>query len=384
MKKQRKIWIDEAWRGAWFWPVVACSIAWKEIPENVLSFLKDSKKLSPQKRKEVFFLLQNLYMKGEVLWGIGVVDNSYIDRYGIKEATKEAMKRSLEDVLYRVSLDWVNSVLIDGNDHFSFEWIPIKPIFIIDGDEKVPHISAASIVAKHFRDSMMHLYASLYPSLGIENHKGYGTQFHKHMLETNFSYLTVFHRKSFTPIKHLLHTKPALLIHACCAPDVCIPILDLKEHYTISVFWYNPNIFPKEEYEKRKEEVKRVCERERVPLYEWPYEGEYFYKAIGACEKVEREWGTRCYACYEFRMKKTYEFACKHNISFWTTSLTLSPHKNVDAILSLWKKYSCAWMSEFLPIIFRKNHGVLRSVAYCKQYNVYRQKYCGCVFSYRK
>jgi len=171
------------------------------------------------------------------------------------------MRRSLEELLHKIPKDKIQAVLIDGNDHYTFEMLPKKPISIIGGDEKVPEISGASIIAKVFRDHLIDTYALLYPDLGIEDHKGYGTKKHQDALSHPRN-ITSAHRLSFKPIAKILHQKPKLLLHVCCGPDATIPIVDLKKDYDLTCFWYDPNIQPKKEYQKRLKAFQKVCEIE--------------------------------------------------------------------------------------------------------------------------
>lgn len=107
----------------------------------------------------------------------------------------------------------------------------------------------------------MQTYALIDPNLGLESNQGYGTRKHQEAIE-NISYISEFHRKSFAPIARQLHQKPKLLLHVCCGPDATVPIMDLKKEYDLLCFWYDPNIHPKSEYDKRLETFKKVCDIE--------------------------------------------------------------------------------------------------------------------------
>ncbi|PZM85077.1 hypothetical protein DLH72_02160 [Candidatus Gracilibacteria bacterium] len=270
-----KIGIDEAGRGPWLGGVVASAFALN--PENLpekkfLEKLNDSKKLTEKKRKEIFSEIIEL-SRGEnpkIFFGVGVVDNFYIDQNNIKQANKEAMRRAIVEIKRKI--DFYNfgqeikiDVFVDGNDNYTFEELEKKPIYIVGGDSKVLEISGASIIAKVFRDELMEKYALLYPDLKIENHKGYGTKAHREYLK-NPSNVTGIHRISYKPVKEVLEQKPKLLLHICCGPDTCVPVMDLKKDYDVVCFWYDPNIQPRSEHDKRLEAFKKVCEIEQVHI----------------------------------------------------------------------------------------------------------------------
>lgn len=203
-----KIWIDEAGRWPWLWGVVACSLCFN--PENkpsrkFLSRLDDSKKLSESKREQLFEELIE-FSRGEkpkVFFWVGVVDNYIIDEINIKQANREAMRRSLVELLRKINPKDISSVEIDWNDNYTFEELSKQPKFIIGWDGKVKEIWAASIIAKVFRDTLISQYALLYPDLWVENHKWYGTKKHREFL-TDKSKVTGIHRISYKPVKAVL------------------------------------------------------------------------------------------------------------------------------------------------------------------------------------
>ncbi|MBW7954603.1 ribonuclease HII [Candidatus Gracilibacteria bacterium] len=197
--------IDEAGRGPWAGMVVASSfvlIDKKKFPRNLLEIITDSKKVTQKNREKIFFELIKLSSLGIVSFGVGVVDNYLIDEINIKQANKEAMRRSLVEIERKIGLKNIKKILIDGNDNYFFEGF-VKPEFIIKGDQKIFEISCASIIAKVFRDKLIDTYALLYPEVGFEKHKGYGTKAHKDYLE-NSKKITGIHRISYKPIKNLI------------------------------------------------------------------------------------------------------------------------------------------------------------------------------------
>lgn len=391
-----KIWIDEAWRWPWLWSVVACSLAFN--PENMpdkdfLSKINDSKKLSEKKREELFnkIIEYSILENPKVYFWVWVVDNFIIDEINIKQANREAMRRSLLEISRKIDFSKLNWVFIDWNDNYSFLELDKKPIFVIWWDSKVVEIWAASIIAKVFRDKLMSQYALLYPDLNLENHKWYGTKKHKEYLSDK-SKITWIHRLSYKPVKNILEAKPKLLLHICCWPDATVPIMDLKKDYEVICFWYDPNIQPKKEHDKRLKEFIKVCEIEWVEYIIWEYDVNNFFEEIKWLEHTPEKW-EKCTKCYDMRLKRSSFEARKLWIKYWTSTLNTSPHKDLEKMFNLWDKHSKPTPNfpmtgegieqklEFLKIAFRKNKGFERSVKYTKKHNIYRQDYCGCIYS---
>ena len=436
LKTKLKIWIDEAGRGPWFGPVVAASFCVNPNHPPPLKFLKslqDSKKLSEKQREKIFEEIielsqfqkikwaQSFLEKKENVWEpqiyfwVGVVDNQYIDVHNIRQATKEAMRRSLVEILRKIpgdnffkkdskksingwflpSQEWHNldieSVVIDGKDNFIFDELEKKPIYIVGWDAKVFEISAASIIAKVFRDRLTITYWTLYPQLELEKHKGYGTAKHIEKLQSKKD-ITGFHRVSYKPVKKVLENKPKLLLHVCCGPDASIPIVDLKKDYDVIGFWYDPNIQPKKEYDRRLTAFEKVCKIEKIPFIEGEYDVKNFFQKIKWLEHTPERWD-KCTECYDMRLERTALEARKLGIVYWTSTLNTSPHKDLEKMFELWDRHSKSHLTpllkgeeikgklEFLKIAFRKNNGFLRSVEYTKKHKIYRQDYCGCVYS---
>lgn len=382
INKKVKIGVDEAGRGPWCGPVVACALAFnrENMPDSVfLSELNDSKKLTEKKREELFEKLIQYSEEGNVFFWVGVVDNFLIDAINIRQANKEAMRRALLEILRRVEKEHIESVVIDGKDNYEFDELSKKPIYIVGWDAKVMEISAASIIAKVFRDRLMKTYAVLYPGLWLENHVWYGTKKHQDFLSDS-SKVTGIHRLSYKPIKAVLEDKPKLLLHICCGPDATVPIMDLKKDYEVICFWYDPNIQPKEEYEKRLEAFKKVCDIEKVAFIEGEYDVKNFFKRIKWLENTPEKW-EKCTECYDMRLEKTALLAKEMGITYWTSTLNTSPHKDLEKMFTLWEKHSLKENLEFLKIAFRKNGWFQRSVEYTKKHDIYRQGYCGCVYS---
>lgn len=385
MKELRyKIWIDEAWRWSWLWSVVACALCFN--PENLpdkafLDIITDSKKITEKKRKEIFEQLIEMSQleKPKIYFWVWVVDNFYIDKHNIKQANKEAMNRALLELSRKIDFKNISWVFVDWNDNYVFDILEKKPNYVVGGDSKIKEIWAASIIAKVFRDSLMTQYCLLYPDLCIEKHKWYWTKKHRDYLKWKEK-ITGIHRLSYKPVKELLEKKEKILVHACCWPDISIPILDLKDDFEVVCFWYDPNIHPKKEYDKRLKEFKKICKIEWVKAIVWEYDTETFFKNSKWLENEKEKW-KRCQKCYDFRIKRTASEAKKMWIKFFTTSLIISPHKDVDKIFELWEKNSYKAWVYFLKKDFRKNNWFKRSVEYTKKHNIYRQNYCWCVYS---
>lgn len=203
-----KIWIDEAGRWPWLGNIVACSFCFNPInmpSKEFINCLNDSKKLSEKKREKIFKQLieYSIEKKPKIFFWVWVVDNYLIDEINIKNANKEAMKRSLIELFRKINPEKIDSVLIDWNDNYKFDELNKNPIYIVWWDSKIPEIWAASIIAKVFRDKLMITYSKLYPNLWIENHKWYWTKRHMKNLQKK-SDITWIHRLSYKPVKKVL------------------------------------------------------------------------------------------------------------------------------------------------------------------------------------
>ncbi|MDD4110938.1 MAG: epoxyqueuosine reductase QueH [Clostridia bacterium] len=178
-------------------------------------------------------------------------------------------------------------------------------------------------------------------------------------------------------INELNGEKKNLLLHSCCAPCSSAVIERLKPYFDISVIYYNPNILPKEEYEKRKNEQKRLLKEWNIQFIESDYEPKKFACAIKGKEDMP-EGSERCKECYRFRLEKTAQTAKEKGFNFFTTTLSISPHKNAgwvnEILIELENKYNV----KCLPSDFKKGNGYLRSLELAKQHELYRQDYCGC------
>lgn len=183
------------------------------------------------------------------------------------------------------------------------------------------------------------------------------------------------------------NARPVLVLHSCCAPCSSSVIERLTSFFKIIVLYYNPNIYPKEEYEKRKSEQQNFIktlnsEGKDIKFVELDYDSENYIQQLKGLEN-EKEGGVRCYHCYKIRMAKTAEYAKEKNADFFCTTLSVSPYKNAQFINEIGQELTKNFNVSFLPSDFKKENGYLRSIELSKQYNFYRQDYCGCIFSKR-
>lgn len=175
--------------------------------------------------------------------------------------------------------------------------------------------------------------------------------------------------------------KNKILLHACCAICSGYPISLLKEMgYEPVVYFYNPNIYPKAEYEKRLEAEKKLCEYHGVELIIGKYEPEKFYAAATGLEN-EPEKGKRCDKCFELRLLKTAELAKEIGIEVFTTSIVISPHKNYKKLTEIGEKIAREMDLKYKAIDFKKQDGFLKTNKLSRELGLYRQNYCGCEFS---
>jgi len=170
-----------------------------------------------------------------------------------------------------------------------------------------------------------------------------------------------------------------ILLHVCCAPCSTEVINRLSSH-ELTFFYYNPNIHPEEEYQKRLENVRKIADRFGLELLEGKYDKDDWFKAVKGLEN-EPEGGKRCTVCFDMRLKKTAEQAKMIGSDAFATTLTISPHKNADIINDIGKKYAEEQGLVFIDDDFKKCDGFVKSVNLSKKFGLYRQKYCGCVYS---
>lgn len=180
---------------------------------------------------------------------------------------------------------------------------------------------------------------------------------------------------------------PTLLLHSCCGPCSSYCIETLSEHFLVTVLWYNPNIQPCEEHDLRLEHQKKLIDSIKtkypVKLLEIPYDANEFFEIVKGLED-EPEGGKRCEKCFILRMEKTAQTAKENNFDYFTTTLTVSPHKNAPLINDIGFSMAEKYGVKFLPSDFKKKNGYKRSIELSKEFDLYRQNYCGCVYSLKK
>jgi len=177
-----------------------------------------------------------------------------------------------------------------------------------------------------------------------------------------------------------------LLLHACCAPCSSAVLERLANHFKIAIFYYNPNITDADEYQKRINELKKFigCFKTRyeVSLIEGEYNPKRFF-AIAQGLEEEPERGRRCYSCYKLRLEESAKVAEKLGYSYFCTTLTLSPHKKSNWINEIGEELGRIYETHYLYSDFKKKNGYKRSIELSSEYNLYRQDFCGCIYSKR-
>lgn len=180
---------------------------------------------------------------------------------------------------------------------------------------------------------------------------------------------------------------PKLLLHSCCAPCSSYVLEYLSDYFYITVLYYNPNIYPEDEYYHRAAEQKRFVKefptKYPVTFVEGNFEPERFYETVKGYENI-REGGERCFRCYELRLREAAEYAKKLNCDYFTTTLSISPMKNAVKLNEIGGRLAEEYGIPYLYSDFKKRDGYKRSTVISAEYGMYRQDYCGCVFSKRE
>lgn len=456
-----RIYIDEAWRWPLAWPVYTWLIL--QIDKFDSSNFDDSKKLTEKQREELYKNIQELESKWVIIYSSWTADNKEIDKLWLTKALNIALCRWLfslflkyyekhlkqnfnknkwEEILLMLELEKLFSeknityevlkkifhiinninkidwILLDGNKDFWIKkdlWINITTI--IDWDAKIPLIWAASIVAKVERDNYMTQLSKKFPWYWIEKHKWYWTKAHIEAIK-NF-WPSKIHRKLFLTkilwnelpkqnnnLKTILKQqkeqieKPKLLLHVCCAPDLAWPLGYLKNNFKIMLYWYNPNIHPYSEHQKRYDEYIKL-----LNLEEWDYEiiedkynpKEFFEYLCKNKEKAGIKWHSdeevlkefgnmeektsyRCDLCYMQRMEEAAFIAQKNNIKYFTTTLLISPKKDISKLdkYGILAQDKNIW-TQYLSFEFYRYYN--KSWELTKKYWLWRQNYCGCIWT---
>ena len=181
-----------------------------------------------------------------------------------------------------------------------------------------------------------------------------------------------------------LNSKKNILLHSCCAPCSSYVITFLSNYFDITILYYNPNIYPKEEYEKRKKEqiklINSLKTKNKLDYLDCDYDNDLYNSLIKGYETCH-EGGSRCHICFNMRLEKTAIIAKENNFDYFGSTLTVSPHKNSKIINEIGIELSNKYQIKWLYSDFKKNEGYKQSIELSKKYELYRQDYCGCIFS---
>ena len=192
-----------------------------------------------------------------------------------------------------------------------------------------------------------------------------------------------YHKLCLEEISKLNYT-PKILLHSCCAPCSSYVITFLSNYFDITILYYNPNIAPQEEYEKRKNEqiklIKTLNTKNKLDFLDCDYENNIYNEVIKGYENIP-EGGSRCHICFNLRLEKTAKLAKLNNYDYFCSTLTVSPHKNSKVINEIGEKISNKYNIKWLYSDFKKNEGFKQSIELSKKYDLYRQDYCGCIHS---
>ena len=179
---------------------------------------------------------------------------------------------------------------------------------------------------------------------------------------------------------------PNILLHSCCAPCSSYVIEYLTNYFNITILYYNPNISPYEEYLKRKKEqiklINTIPTKNKINILDCDYNNNLYEEQIKGLEQ-EPEKGARCPICFNLRLEYTAKKSKENNYDYFGTTLTVSPYKNSALINSIGEELSKKYNIKWLYSDFKKNNGYKRSIELSKEYNLYRQNYCGCIYSKR-
>ena len=182
-------------------------------------------------------------------------------------------------------------------------------------------------------------------------------------------------------------TPQKLLLHSCCAPCSSHVITTLTNYFDITILYYNPNISPIEEYQKRKEEqirlINEISKVNKIDIIDCDYDNNLYEEKIKGYEQCP-ERGARCNICFNLRLEKTAKLAKEKKYDYFCTTLTVSPYKNTDLINQIGEELSQKYHIKWLYSDFKKDNGYKNSIELSKKYNLYRQNYCGCIYSQKK
>lgn len=205
-------------------------------------------------------------------------------------------------------------------------------------------------------------------------------------------YIDAMNRRNYQKeMERIIRTKgakqPRLLLHCCCAPCASSVLEYLTEHFAVTILWYNPNLYPQAEFDRRFKALIELVEKmglaDKVDILAEPWKNEDYLRRIKGLEN-EAEGGARCTECFRLRLLETARL-CKHyGYDYFCSTLTLSRHKDAVLINDIGEELARATGTSWLPSDFKKRDGENRSIELCEKYSIYRQLYCGCEFSLRR
>ncbi len=192
------------------------------------------------------------------------------------------------------------------------------------------------------------------------------------------------YRKHLEDMKEI-EGRPSLLLHVCCGVCSVYPLVYLREHFHITVYYGNSNIYPYEEYERRLGALREylgILHDEEISLVIPSYDNDSYTKELSLYDD-HREGGTRCYHCYEMRMKEAYDYAEKEGFDYFTTVMSISNRKNADYLNEIGERLSEGRNTKYLHADFKKADGITKNEEMNRELSLYHQNYCGCVYSIR-
>lgn len=191
-----------------------------------------------------------------------------------------------------------------------------------------------------------------------------------------------YDREMEEEISRLNGRRPSLLLHSCCGPCSSAVLERLRDHFLVTVLYYNPNIEPEEEYLLRRSEQERLLSLLGGDVKWFPCEYDHdAFAAFAPAMAEEPEGGKRCLACFALRLNKTAEYAKANGFEYFTTTLSVSPHKNADSVNRAGEEAARRFGIKYLYADFKKKNGYLRSLQLSAEFSLYRQNYCGCLYS---
>ena len=177
--------------------------------------------------------------------------------------------------------------------------------------------------------------------------------------------------------------KPRMLLHTCCAPCSTHVLELLREQFELTLYFYDPNIHPREEYEMRRDEMRDYADKFSLAFVEGPYDVERWFELTKG-HGSDKEGSERCFLCYEVRLRESARFASDNGFEYFGTVLSISPHKKADKINEIGRSLAGEYGINYLEADFKKKDGFKRSIALSREHGLYRQDYCGCVYSRRE